>query len=132
MKRRAIDSTRDLGPMPIGLKKTEGRCNYQWAIEGPNGHVIFYCTNKADCSGETHCVAFKDDEMSVALRWWSKADVAARKAAREEACQNGPDHCDHYQDWPLADGAEPSGDPGDGLGVQGICCGCGKAQEGAA
>lgn len=42
-----------------------------------------------------------------------------------ETCE----HCHHYHDWPMAEGQEePNGDPGDGLGVQGVCCDCGKEQ----
>lgn len=55
-------------------------------------------------------------------------------------------HCDHYHDWPITcvecgtefrancsecsgQSPEPYGDPGDGLGSQGVCCDCGKEQE---
>lgn len=39
---------------------------------------------------------------------------------------DGHEHCEHFLDWPMhAPDGMPSGDPGDGLGVQGVCCECG-------
>lgn len=39
------------------------------------------------------------------------------------------EHCKHFNNWPMhAPDGIPSGDPGDGLGVQGECCGCDTVQ----
>jgi hypothetical protein len=39
------------------------------------------------------------------------------------------DHCEHFNDWPMhAPDGDPEGDPGDGLGVPGVCCECGALQ----
>ena len=78
-KRPNLDSCVDLGRVPLGLEHTSGRCNYQWAIEGPRGAVIFYCTNEGECSGDPHKLAFNDEVMNVELKWRNAEDAERRR-----------------------------------------------------
>lgn len=64
-----IDASKDLGTAPLGLTKRANRCSYQWAVEGPLGAVIFYCTQDVACSGDPHRVAFKDKRQSVTIEF---------------------------------------------------------------
>ena len=80
---KPIDYEADLGPQPPGLEETPGLCNYQWAIGGPRGLVIFYCTNPEPCDGRPHKVEFisRDDELMVRLVWSNASDIKQRLAA---------------------------------------------------
>lgn len=76
---RDIDSTTDLGRVPLGLTRTAGRCNYQWAVEGPLGAVIFYCTNiENECYGSPHRVKFDSETDHVTLEFVNDDDRALR------------------------------------------------------
>lgn len=56
--------------------------------------------------------------------------MATLKDNETPCTDRGEEHCEHYHDWPMAaDQDEPSGDPGDGLGVQGYCCQCPAEQH---
>lgn len=79
-KRRDIDETVEFGAVPRGLTRTVGLCNYQWAITGPLGAVIFYCTNAEPCDGDPHEASFGGKQTRATVRWMSAEDVRLRSA----------------------------------------------------
>ena len=80
---KAVDSTVDLGVKPTGLTRAHGCCNYQWAVEGPLGAVVFYCTNaELLCIGNPHRVEIKSVKDRVLLEWINEDDKSRRLADR--------------------------------------------------
>jgi hypothetical protein len=87
MKPPDLDSTTDLG-VPPGLRSDASLCNYQWAIEGPRGAVVFYCMNEKPCDGFPHMVKLGDEVRDcISLTWWNAGDRLRRdvRAVREAA-----------------------------------------------